>query len=839
MMTKLVKYITIAYLSATIGQPLHARLPDAVLPAAGTTLNVLVVLSAVIVLAAAAIFWLVLRLRRLSQALSLANDMLQRQDMKSETIIEALPVGVEIYSKEGVLLSINSRDCEIFGIAKEEIFRNKISITENPNLPDPVKEAFLHGEKIHANFPYDFTVVRNTGYYGTTRTTEVKRISCNGTPVLDRNGGILNYVYITDDITEQYNQEKRLEESIRLSDQAIRAADLVLWRYDTRTRLFSAYNEPVNNYDRDVKIDVETYLAWLHPDDRQDVLKNIALMNEGRKEPFEFDLRLRMPGKSEWQYCTISGTPFLLDEKGDIVEYTGFRRNNTQWKKLNDDLNKVNTQNELILNNVNSGLAYITTDYVVQWENISLCSASLSSEAYRKGQICYQSTYGRISPCEDCVMTRAIRSGLTEQKILELSGRIMEIFATPVQNENGETEGVVIRLDDITERQRIISELRVAKEKAVQSDKLKSAFLANMSHEIRTPLNAIVGFADLLTTTDDAEEKAEYNKIIATNNELLLRLINDILNLSKIEAGSLDRHPEDFNLSSYFDELCASIQQRITNPEVKLICDNPYSFCLVHLDKDRMAQVMLNYATNAIKYTPKGFIRMGYECGEEGIRIYVSDSGIGISDDKKHLVYQRFEKLDEFAQGTGLGLSICKALTEATGGHVGFESEEGVGSTFWSWLPTPVTLPEALQHRTEAQAEKTGKEEADESPQTENNAGRKNILVAEDIESNFKLVAAILHKEYDLTWAVNGAEAVEKARSGKFDLILMDMKMPLMNGLEATVLIREFDRSTPIVTLTAHAFDSDKEAAIAAGCNDYLVKPVNKPLLLEVVGKWI
>ena len=388
---------------------------------------------------------------------------------------------------------------------------------------------------------------------------------------------------------------------------------------------------------------------------------------------------------------------------------------------------------------------------------------------------------------------------------------------------------------DITEMKRMEAELIEAKEQAETLERLKSVFLANMSHEIRTPLNAIVGFADLLTTTDDPEEKTEYNQIISTNSELLLRLINDILNLSKIEAGFMDRKIEKFDFASYFNDLCASARQRMTRPEVELVCENPYQHCLVQLDKNRLGQVILNYATNAIKYTPEGFIKMGYEFVDGGLRFYVADSGIGISEEKQQRVYQRFEKLDEFAQGTGLGLSICKAITEAAGGKVGFETKEGEGSTFWSWIPCEAELSEKPDGATEAE------QDAECVPAVQQRAGdeRKRILVAEDIESNFKLISAIIGHQYDLVWATNGEQAVEAARTDHVDLILMDVKMPLMDGLQAAEAIRQFDSSIAIVALTAFAFDSDKEAALEAGCNDYLVKPVNKKMLFETLGKWL
>lgn len=233
-------------------------------------------------------------------------------------------------------------------------------------------------------------------------------------------------------------------------------------------------------------------------------------------------------------------------------------------------------------------------------------------------------------------MQRARKSGQVESILFNLDNKhVIEVFATPIFNEQGDVDGVVIRVDDVTERQHMIGELEKARSRAEQSDKLKSAFLANMSHEIRTPLNAIVGFSDLLMVTEDQEEKEEFIQIINANNELLLKLINDILDLSKIEAGSVELKYEDFDLAVYFNELAASMHHRVVNPQVRLVPVNPYETCTVRLDKNRLAQILTNFVTNAIKYTSKGTIEMGYEKIDENIRLYVRDTGIGIPEDKK------------------------------------------------------------------------------------------------------------------------------------------------------------------------------------------------------------
>ena len=496
-------------------------------------------------------------------------------------------------------------------------------------------------------------------------------------------------------------------------------------------------------------------------------------------------------------------------------------------------------QNELVLNNINSGLAYIANDYIVQWENISLCSKSLSYEAYKKGEPCYLTAHNRTTPCENCVMQRARKSGQVESILFNLDNKhVIEVFATPIFNEQGDVDGVVIRVDDVTERQHMIGELEKERNRAEQSDKLKSAFLANMSHEIRTPLNAIVGFSDLLMVTEDKEEKEEFIQIINANNELLLKLINDILDLSKIEAGSVELKYEDFDLAVYFNELAAAMHHRVVNPQVRLVAINPYESCIVRLDKNRLAQILTNFVTNAIKYTSEGTIEMRYEKINGSVHLYVRDTGIGIPEDKKDKVFHRFEKLDEFAQGTGLGLSICKAIVEACRGEIGFESEFNKGSLFWAVLPCQF---ESVDSEPGASRQRLGREvngEKDESHASGEMKSPKRILVVEDIQSNFFLVSSILKNKCQLLHAPNGLKAVEIVRTQAVDLVLMDMKMPVMDGRAATSEIRKFNTEIPIIALTAHAFDADRVAALKAGCDDYLVKPINGAKLMQTLKEY-
>ena len=457
-----------------------------------------------------------------------------------------------------------------------------------------------------------------------------------------------------------------------------------------------------------------------------------------------------------------------------------------------------------------------------------------------------QSIYESIHPDDRNKFMALLEAVAHKQKLPEnrIILRVLENNATDysyssftysaVEDEAGNVVVITFIQRDITEDIIYQQNLITAKNKAEEADKLKSTFLANMSHEIRTPLNAIVGFSELLTETDDAEEKFEYKQLIETNSEILLKLIGDILDLSKIEVGSIDINRQKLNLCQLCDELYRSFQQRIKNPKITLKLINPYTKCVANFDKYRFMQIFTNFATNAIKYTPQGEIVMGYECMPGQVRIYVKDSGIGIPEEKKNRIFSRFEKLDTFAQGTGLGLSICKAIADATGGEVGFKSKANIGSEFWYIGYTDVEYVEKSEVADEDLNNKSTEHLSADSPVKIKDL---NILIAEDNDSNYLLIKKLL-KGNQLTRAITGVEAIEKIKAQTFDIVFMDMRMPVMNGLEATSLIREFNQTTPIIALTANAFDSDRENALAAGCNHFMTKPVKKRELMDLLFRY-
>lgn len=367
------------------------------------------------------------------------------------------------------------------------------------------------------------------------------------------------------------------------------------------------------------------------------------------------------------------------------------------------------------------------------------------------------------------------------------------------------------------EQQKIVeSELRVAKEKAEESDHLKSAFLANMSHEIRTPLNAIVGFSGLLAMAENYEERDEYINIINNNNELLLQLINDILDLSKIEANTLEFVYSDIDINQLLCDIEQTSRLKAADGvQVSFVEKLPH--CIIRTDKNRLSQVVTNFINNAIKFTKEGSIYFGYKHKENNLYFYVSDTGCGIDKDVKDSVFQRFVKLDSFAQGTGLGLSICQMIVHKLGGEIGVDSELGEGSTFW------FTLPDTVIEESHVSVAETNKTEVSTESLTDNKTAT--LLIAEDNESNYTLIKAIL-KDYNLLHAWNGQEAIDLYRKYHPDMILMDLKMPIMDGYQATEEIRKDNTIIPIIAVTAFAFAEDEQRVSQSGFNGYVAKPI-------------
>lgn len=603
---------------------------------------------------------------------------------------------------------------------------------------------------------------------------------------------------------------------------SINALKAFTWYCDLRDGILHYGEEFIRTFTHAEEMNSFEKFAWkIHPDYRAYFLSFMAEFIKRDSGDFSIEYEVDLVGDGNYEWWESRGTIETMSA-GDVsykclygmdININHHKQTEHDILKNKAELDLLIKQNELILNNTNSGLVFLGLDYMVQWENLrTFLPHHPLTQNYLKGHLCYE-TRGFDKPCANCIVAKSILSGKTEIKEILYSGMTFELTANPIHDDTHCRIGTVLKVVDVTEKRKMTLELKAAnammkniieclpclifikdvdddfrhvvvnnyfceivgrssediiwktdyeihgkeeadrcrkddmiavqngdlyhyeeetcfhgkriiwqttktaiktddgrhlliaialditekmvaynelqeaKERAEQSNRLKSAFLANMSHEIRTPLNAIIGFSELMTTAETMEDKNEYSAIINANNELLLRLISDILDLSKIEAGMLELRPDEFDISEVFKELSVMFEMKIDKSKVTLICDIPYESCLVTLDRNRFTQVLTNFLTNAVKFTPQGQIKMSYEYVDGGLKIVVSDTGIGIEQDKINKVFERFEKLDDFAQGTGLGMAICKAIMEAHKGSIGVESEYGRGSTFWAWAP--------------------------------------------------------------------------------------------------------------------------------------------------------
>lgn len=437
---------------------------------------------------------------------------------------------------------------------------------------------------------------------------------------------------------------------------------------------------------------------------------------------------------------------------------------------------------------------------------------------------------------------------ITEKR--DINGKPLFLDKRKMKIEDKDFSPVLLTIEwDITDIELMERELLAAKERAEISDHLKSAFLANMSHEIRTPLNAIVGFSRIIAESESESERKNYYNIVEANNERLLQLINEILDLSKIEAGIVEFNTANVHLHSLCKEIYDAHVFRCPK-DVKLIFNPSDNNIEIESDKNRVFQVVSNLIGNAFKFTTHGCISYGYYQENDNVIFSISDTGIGISADKVNTIFDRFVKANDFAQGTGLGLSICKTIIEHLGGTISVTSQIGKGSTFTFTLPINVQKDKTKQEENNKCLDKSAAElppilqyekgkPRDAKDDKTLNPLATTILIAEDTESNYLLAKSILSTLYHLEYARDGVEAINLFKETHPDLILMDIRMPNLDGLDATKIIRKLSPDVPIIALTAFAYEHDRQAAIVAGCNDFLAKPFTQEMLKDIIKKWL
>ena len=424
--------------------------------------------------------------------------------------------------------------------------------------------------------------------------------------------------------------------------------------------------------------------------------------------------------------------------------------------------------------------------------------------------------------------------------------RILHTKKVPILSALGKPEYLLGISEDITDHKQKEQELIIAKQHAEESDRLKSAFLANMSHEIRTPMNGILGFAGLLKEPNlTGEEQQKYIRIIEKSGDRMLNIISEIVDISKIESGQMDISISKTNLNEQIEYIYAFFRLEAEKKGIQFFVKNllPAKDVIINTDSEKINAILTNLVKNAIKYTNKGSIELGYNLVETllletlhttslMLQFFIKDTGIGIPKTRQEAIFERFIQADisdkQAYQGAGLGLAIAKAYVEMLGGKIWVESEEGSGSIFYFTIP----------YNTEPEEKKFMKNVVLPEDK-EGYLKNLKILIADDDETSEMFIMTTVKKiSREVLIAITGVEAVEMCRNNPdIDLVLMDIRMPEMNGYDAIRQIRQFNKDVIIIAQTAHALIGDREKAIEAGCDDYISKPIDGDLLMGLINK--
>ena len=635
-------------------------------------------------------------------------------------------------------------------------------------------------------------------------------------------------------LKEKKAAEKKLERSNLMLQKTQTIAHIGNWELDLSAKSIWVSDEALKIYgfeNSSYEIPLETVQKIPLPEYRlilDEAFDRLLKYNE--QYQVEFKIKRLNDGAIRTIY---SRADLELTNEGQ-VKFLGVIQDITDRKQAKEALIESENKYHLIFNNI------LDVYYETSLEGIIL-DVSPSIEIVSKGQYHPEDVIGRsmYDFYSDHLVHEAIVEALKKDGsvndfeiiLIIRDGTLIpcSISAKMTFDVNGNPEKIIGSLRDITERKKVEEELIRAKDKAEESDRLKTAFLHNISHEIRTPMNAIVGFSTLLSEPDgDVQSRQSYTEVIMQSSDHLLSIITDIVDISNIEANLVKAVENDVNvntiLKSVFNKYC--LQAARMNLELSFFPDLSDSDAVILTDGTKLTQILSNLVNNAFKFTAEGFIRFGYLVKNDFLEFYVTDTGIGIPEEHHSLIFDRFYQVENsksrMFEGTGLGLAISKAYIELIGGRIWVSSEVGTGSSFFFTIPF---------HKQNTKVENMTK---DSVQQDYDFPERITILVAEDVDSNFKLIQFFLSKSnVNILRAKDGKEAVAKVSSEKIDLVLMDIKMPVMDGYTATKIIRETNKNIPIIAQTAYADDND--VAICCGCSSFISKPFDRHGLLKAI----
>jgi PAS domain S-box-containing protein len=556
---------------------------------------------------------------------------------------------------------------------------------------------------------------------------------------------------------------------------------------------------------------------------------------------FEVEV-LKKDGTTAWMEVKAS---VLTDENNmngnnNIMGIQGTSRDVSKRKKAMDELRKLSHAIEqspvsLVITDTNGNIEYVNPKFTE-------ITGYTSEEVLGKNPRILKS--GKMSADAYTDLWSKITSGKEWKGELENKKKDGETYwenasISPITDKTGEITNFIAIKEDITEKRKFQEELILAKEKAEKANQLKTEFLRNMSHEIRTPMNGIIGFSRMLDNPNISEEERNFfSKIIQNSSQQLLRIIDDILEISTLETQQGKCNNSEFFLNDFLMEIFSIFDLKSKEQGIPLYIKKPLSDNQSQIisDKSKLHKILSNLLENAIKFTMEGFIEIGYYIEDKKLVLYVKDTGIGILPENKELIFERFSQEEKEISrkygGLGLGLSISKENAKLLGGDITVKSEKGKGSVFYVTIPylsisgKNVDIDESAFQKTETLNESI------------------TILVAEDEEINYLYIKALLKKETNKNFtpvhAKNGKEAVDLCMENKnIDLVLMDIKMPVMSGLEATEKIKSIFPNLPVIAQTAYSTESDKELALKHGCDDFISKPIDKVNLFELLYKYL
>ena len=665
-------------------------------------------------------------------------------------------------------------------------------------------------------------------------------LSTSGNPILDKKGVLLGYRGADTDITERKKVEEALKESEFFFKESQKAAfigsyktDFILGRWESSEVL-----DKIFGIDKNFERTVPGWIDIVHPSDREMMNKYLEDEVIGKRKPFDKEYRIirKNDGQERW----VLGLGIVVfDDHGNVLSLIGTIQDISE-RKLNEyEIRKLNraveaTSEVVFVTDKEGILTYVNPSFTeVYGHQADDVIGKVTPRILKSGQMdeaSYESFW------QELLNNRLVKGELINKT---KDGRSIHIegSSNAILNEAGEIIGFVAIQTDITKRKQIEEELVRAKEKAEESDRLKSAFLANMSHEIRTPMNGILGFAALLQEPNLSTNKLQhYIQTIQVSGKRMLNTINSIVDVSKIESGLINIDISEANLNERIEFVFRFFKREAEKKGLKFSFKTglPSKDAVIKTDHEKLNGILINLIKNAIKFTFEGSIEFGYELKEAYLEFFVKDTGMGIPQSQLKIIFERFrqgsESVSRGYDGNGLGLSICNSYLEMLGGKIWVESEEGQGSVFYFTIP--YIAPSEEQRVT-----------ADivHSEHSEVQIKNLKILIVEDDEvSHILLANGLRNISKELLHAKTGVEAIEACKNNPdIDLILMDLRMPLMNGYEASRQIREFYKEVVIIAQTAFALVGDREEAIGSGCNDYISKPINKAGLFELIQKYV